>query len=285
MATVEDLFIAGPVGRLSVRTKGLSDHPGKVVVLVQGSNLTGQSMFDFSFPGGDYSVMDRINAMGFGAVTFAIRGYGASDLPHDPFTVTTETAMEDLGAVMDWVIGRGYARPHLLGFSWGGRIAGRWAEDNADKLDRLVLYDPARGGGNPVLPAPTNNWFDNTPEFYMQKFEPEFTALDLRQALAAHVQAHDRKAPNGIRLENASPVPPIDPTRITRPTLLVYGGEAAKASYMHGGLDRATFFEKLATDDKTFSILPGGGDFIHFQQGRHRFYKALRDFLVMEPAQ
>jgi alpha-beta hydrolase superfamily lysophospholipase len=93
------------------------------------------------------------------------------------------------------------------------------------------------------------------------------------------VAAHEAKSPNGIRLENASPVLAVDPARINRPTLLVYGVEAAKASYMQGGLSRADFFEQLATDDKTFAILPGAGDFMHFQQTRRRLYKAIGDFL------
>ena len=96
MIDTQDLFIPGPIGRLSVRTKGMQGKPSEVVVLVQGSNLTGQTMFDFSAPGaGDYSVMDALVGHGFGAVTFSLRGYGASDAPEDGFSVTTEAAMAD----------------------------------------------------------------------------------------------------------------------------------------------------------------------------------------------
>jgi pimeloyl-ACP methyl ester carboxylesterase len=276
-----DYFIDGPAGRISVRAKGLAASPARIVVMVQGSNLTGQSMFDMSFPGGEgYSLMDVLVAAGFGAVTFAIRGYGSSELSHDPFQVTTEAAMEDLGAVLDHVAELGWARPHLLAFSWGGRIAGRLAETRGDSIDRLVLYDPARGGPNVVLPAPTDPWWENSPKFYLEKLEPEFTDRALQEALAAHVVAHDRRSPNGIRLENATPVIAIVPERITRPTLMIYGVEAAKAIYMKGGLERGEFFERLATDDKAFVILPDGGDFIHFQKGRWRLHRALIDFLT-----
>jgi alpha-beta hydrolase superfamily lysophospholipase len=282
MTTPQDIVIAGPVGRLAVRAKGLAAKPGPVVVLVQGSNLTGQSMFDFAFPGGeDYSLMDALVAAGFGAVTFAIRGYGASDAPADPFTVTTEAAMEDLDAVISWLAAEGWPRPHILAFSWGGRIAGRWAENNAHRIDRLVLYDPARGGGHVVLPAPApdQGWWTNTYEHYSEKLEPEFTDVALRQALGDHVRAHESRSPNGVRLENARPVTPIDPTQVTNPTLMIYGVQAAKANYMQGGMERAAFFEALATDDKAFVIVPGGGDFAHFQQARFRLVRAIVDFL------
>lgn len=283
--STQDLLIPGPVGDLAVRIKQPTGGAAQAVIMVQGSNLTGQSMFDFSFPGGeDYSLMDQVVAMGFTAITFAIRGYGGSALPGDPFEVTTDAAIEDLGAVVDWAIAQGHARPHLLAFSWGGRIAGRFTEQRADSVGRLILYDPARGGGNLVLPppGPDDGWWTNSPSFYLEKFEPEHTAADLRAALSAHVVAHDPRAPNGIRLENATPVTAIRPEAITRPTLLVYGVDAAKASYMQGGISRADFFERLATDDKSFVILPGGGDFLHFQRGRHRLFRAIADFLTSD---
>lgn len=277
-----DFLIDGRAGALAVRAKGLAARPAQIVIMVQGSNLTGQSLFDFAFPGGErYSLMDEIVAMGFGAVTFSIRGYGRSAAPADPFSVTTEAAMEDLAAVFDWAAAQGYDRPHLLAFSWGGRIAGRFAESHSARIDRLVLYDPARGGGGLVLPAPTDPWFVNTPAFYLQKFEPEFTEPALREALAAHVARFDARSPNGIRLENASYVTPIDPTRVTCPTLMVYGEQAAQAVYMKGGMERGAFFEALACTDKAFVIVPDSGDFTHFQHGRFRLFKAIADFLVV----
>ena len=282
MTDTQNLFVRGKVGQLAVRAKGLQAKPAQVVVMVQGSNLTGQTMFDFSAPGADdYSVMDAVVARGFGAVTFSLRGYGQSEAPEDGFSVTTEAAMEDLEAVMDWVVAQGYERPHLLGFSWGGRVAGRWAEANAGRIDRRVLYDPARGGGNLVLPAPTDPWWTNKAEHYAEKMDPRFTDPALGKALGDLVDQKESRSPNGIRLENATPFAAVDPSRITRPTLLIYGVEAAKANYMRGGIERAAFFEQLATDDKAFVILPGGDDFIHYQHGRFRFWKALGDFLAV----
>jgi pimeloyl-ACP methyl ester carboxylesterase len=280
MTSSRDFFIDGPIGGLAVRAKGLEEAPAEVIVMVQGSNLTGQAMFDFSFPGGeDYSLMDAMVARGFGVITFSLRGYGQSTAPADGFSVTTEAAMADLGAVMDWTIAQGWRRPHLLGFSWGGRVAGRYAESWADKIDRLILYDPARGGGNLVLPAPTDPWWTNTREHYSEKLEPQFTDVALRNALGDYVVGSEPRSPNGIRLENATYVTPIDPTRITRPTLLIYGIEAAKANYMQGGTERGVFFEQLATDDKAFVLLPGGGDFAHFQEARFRLWNAFAAFL------
>jgi hypothetical protein len=82
--TSSDFFVCGKSGQLAVRSKGLDLNPTNAVVLVQGANLTGQAGFDFRFPGGeDYSLMDALVARGLGAVTFAVCGYGESDIPAD----------------------------------------------------------------------------------------------------------------------------------------------------------------------------------------------------------
>src|SRR5947209_5905289 len=111
--TATDLMIPGPEGKLAVRAKGLAAKPRSVVVLVQGANISGQTGYDFSFPGGaDYSLMDALVAAGFGAVTFALSGYHGSDPPKDPFKFNTDRAILDLIAVLDWVKAQGWARPH-----------------------------------------------------------------------------------------------------------------------------------------------------------------------------
>ena len=281
---MRDLFIDGPAGKLAVRVRRPAGEARGAVVMVQGSNLSGPGMFDFQpTPGDGYSMMEAMAEAGFTAVTFAIRGYGRSELKADPFSVTTEAAMEDLDAVMAWTVSEGLsARPHLFGFSWGGRIAGRWAEDNAPRLDRLVLYDPARGGGNLVLPAPgpDEGWWTNAPTSYSEKMAPRFSDPAFASALAAYVAEHEPRSPNGIRRENALYVIPIQPARITRPTLLIYGAEAAKANYMKGGVERADFFDQLAADDKAFVILPGGDDFLHWQTGRRLLHRRVVEFLT-----
>ena len=276
-----DLMIAGPCGRLSVRTKGLEKKPSNVVVLVQGANLSGQAGFDFSFPGGsDYSMMDMFVARGLGSVTFSVRGYAHSDAPPSLFSVDTDAAIEDLGAVLEWLRAHGYPQPHLAGWSWGGRITARYAQANPAHLARLVLMDPALGGGNRILPEPTDEWWSGGWEYFHDRLEEEYTDEAARRALADFVIAHEPKSPNGIRLENArGSVAPIA-ANITCPTLMIYGSAAGQQNYMQGGIARTRFFEDLATTDKALTIIPGCGDYAHFQRPRKRFADAVADFLL-----
>ena len=276
-----DCTVPGKAGKLSVRTKGLENKPQHVVVLVQGANISGQSGFDFSFPGGnDYSMMDMFNARGIGAITFSIRGYAKSEGPADPFMVDTDAAIEDLATVMNWSRSEGIARPHLAGWSWGGRITARYTQQHPERVNRLVLLDPALGGGNLVLPEPTEAWFEGGWDYFHDRLEAEYTDEAARRALADFVTRNEPRSPNGIRRENARGSTPSDASAIKRPTLMIYGSAAAQQNYMQGGLRRAQFFEDLATDDKAFMIIPNCGDYAHYQKPRKLYARCIADFLL-----
>ena len=194
----------------------------------------------------------------------------------------TDQAIEDLAAVMDWLDTENVKTPHLLGWSWGGRIVGLYAEINPDRLDRLVLLDPALGGGQLILPAPTEPWWDNTYDYFVDR-EKEFSQPIVRQALAELVSNTEPRSPNGIRQENAVGSIPVNPEAISNPTLMIYGSAAGQQSYMHGSQPRGEFFETLATEDKALVIIPGGGDYAHIQNPRRQFHKTVADFLQQRP--
>ena len=280
MAIATDLFISGPAGKLSVRTKGLEAKPDKVVILVQGANLSGQLGYDFSFDGrDDYSFMEALVARGYGAVTFSIRGYRDSELTAHPHTVQTDQAIEDTAVVIDWVIAQGFTKPHLLGWSWGGRICGRYAETRGDKIDRLVLLDPAIGGGNKVPFPDKTDWWFNAAAYFRDRLELEFMEAEAHEQLAVQAERDEPNAPNGIRVENENGSIGVDATKLNNPTLMLYGYAAGMQNYMQGGSVRGEFLEKMPTLDKALMIVPDGGDYAHLQNARHRIWKAAADFL------
>ena len=236
MTNATDLTIDGPVGKLTVRTLGLEAKPAKVVVLVQGANLSGQLGYDFRFDGRtDYSFMEALVARGFGAVTFAIRGYRGSDAGGHPHEIQTEQAIEDTAAVIDWVAAQGFEQPHLLGWSWGGRICGRYAETRGDRIDRLVLLDPALGGGNTVPFPDKTDWWHNAATYFRERLELDFMEPQAHEQLAIQAERDEPHAPNGIRVENEKGSVATNPTRIPNPTLMLYGFAAGMQNYMQGG--------------------------------------------------
>jgi pimeloyl-ACP methyl ester carboxylesterase len=281
MPVATDLFVEGPNGKLSVRTKGMEAKPANVVICIQGANLSGQTGYDFHFPGGkDYSLMDAIVARGLGAITFALSGSGKSDPPRDPVGYNTQAAIEDCLAVMDWAAEQGYPKPFLFGWSWGARMVLRICEDHADRIARIVSLVPGFGGGNPVLPAPTGEWIANTRADYLARLPAEFTDENVRLALADRVEIDDPRLPAGVQVESATVSRACDPTKVTRPTLLIYGSEGYKAGYHVGAEPRAQFLERMATDDKGIVIIPDSTDYVHFQRHRRRFHKMAIDFFL-----
>ena len=280
MTEGSDFFVPGPAGRLAARSKGLAPGCADVVVLVQGANLSGQAGFDFSFPGGrDYSLMDALVDRGLGTLTFALRGYGQSDVPDDPLTVDTDAAIEDLASVMDWLAAEGHARIHLLGWSWGGRIVARYGERRPERVARVVLLDPALGGGNHIPFDPAEPWWSGGWDYFFER-EAQYGSEQMRRALADWVIEHEPRSPNGIRRENARGSIAADPEALACPVLMIYGSGAGKAAYMHGGIQRAEYFERLPAEDKALVIVPGGGDYAHLQPARTRIQAAIADFLL-----
>jgi alpha-beta hydrolase superfamily lysophospholipase len=280
MIAADDFTIDGPAGQLAVRTKGMENEPEQIVVLVQGANLTGQAGYDFSFPGGeDYSLMDALVSRGYATLTFAIRGYGESTIPPDPLSVDTDAALEDLAAVMHWVKAAGFSRPHLLGWSWGGRIVARYAEGRGEEIDRLVLLDPALGG-NVSGEHPQDPWFSGDWDWwYDGRLITEYSETAARKALADYIVEKEPRSPAGIRRENAEGTISPVPERIDAPTLMLYGCEAAKQDYMQGSIPRTEFFERLAARDKCFVIVPDCGDYAHLELPRRVLHDHVAAFL------
>ena len=55
----------------------------------------------------------------------------------------TDVAVKDFGTVVDHILARrGVAKINLMAWSWGTVIAGTYAAQNSDKVERLVLYAP-----------------------------------------------------------------------------------------------------------------------------------------------
>lgn len=285
MSGQHDLMVPGKAGRISVRTKGLTPKSRHVAILVQGANLSGQAGYDFAFPGGqDYSVMDALVARGIAAVTFSVRGYAMSECPANPLSIDTDAAIEDLGSVVEWLATVGAApnlqRPHLVGWSWGGRICARYTQSHGDHVDRLILLDPALGGGNKIPPDPAEAWWTGGWQYFHDRLEPEFTEPGAARALANFVIQHEPKSPNGIRRENARGSTASVAERIKRWTLMLYGSAAAQQNYMQGGLRRADFFDSLGTHDRALIIVPECGDYAHLQKPRRVLHRHVADFLL-----
>jgi pimeloyl-ACP methyl ester carboxylesterase len=265
--------------KLYVREKRLKDidvkefpNTGKVVLLLQGTPVPGHIVFDLQVPGNSgltYSLMDYLAEGKFDIFTVDYQNHGRSDKHECGLCVTTQVAVNDINAVVDYIGGlRGVKQVYLLGFSWGTTVGGLYTMQRPHKVKRLVLDGPPVQKGPLGIP-PTNQFRPVTEEGMKGSFEPQATD-------AAVVDTYVKEAiqfpngPNGALFDLYNRMPIVQPRQIPVPTMIIMGA-----------LDRATpitqpelpgFFAELANPDKQFIIVPGAGHMLHVQKPRLRFF-------------
>jgi pimeloyl-ACP methyl ester carboxylesterase len=152
----EEFMIAStdPGIKLYIRNK----HPkgttsfssDKILLFVHGATYPAETTFDLNLSG--ISWMDFIAQRGYDVYLVDVRGYGRSTRPpemdkpadQNPPIVRTETAVQDLGSAVNFILKRREAsKINVMGWSWGTSIAGWYTAQNNEKVNKLVLY--ARG--------------------------------------------------------------------------------------------------------------------------------------------
>lgn len=120
------------------------------VLMVHGSTYPGHTVFDLDLDG--VSWMSHLAARGHDVCAVDLRGYGLSDRgpaldappAANPPQTRTETAVADLGAVLDWMAATVAPDPPvLIGWSWGTTLcAALTARRPVGAVEQLVLVGP-----------------------------------------------------------------------------------------------------------------------------------------------
>jgi pimeloyl-ACP methyl ester carboxylesterase len=144
---------AEPGTQLYVRNKHPADMAqapaGHVLLYVHGATQPSEATFDL--PLESVSWMNSIAGAGWDVYLMEVRGYGRSTRAPElaqqgdgqaPI-VRTETKVQDLGSVVDFILKRRGARKvNLLGWSWGTIITAAYAGVHGDRVGSLVLHAP-----------------------------------------------------------------------------------------------------------------------------------------------
>lgn len=122
---------------------------GRTLLFVHGATYPSDTMFDLKIDGASW--MDSIAGHGYDVYSMDVRGFGRSTRPpamdrpaaENAPVVTTDDAVSDFEAVVDHIRQRrGVPRLNVMGWSWGTVIAGAYAANNPDNVERLVMYAP-----------------------------------------------------------------------------------------------------------------------------------------------
>ncbi len=168
--------IAGPTGRLSVRTVGSPDCAGEPILFVHPINLQGRAWYQVAIALADEHF----------CVLPDMRGHGTSDAV-GPFG--TEHWAADCIAALDAV---GVERAHVVGGSAGGPIAVYLAVHHADRVASITTFGSSLGRAGQGPNHVADQLAEMDPEQMFRSLLPEIsfapdtpqTVIELALALA-----------------------------------------------------------------------------------------------------
>jgi pimeloyl-ACP methyl ester carboxylesterase len=286
-----------------------SFRPERTVLFVHGATYPAHAAFDLKLDG--QSWMDYIAARGYDVYLLDVRGYGKSTRPKEmaedpksnPPIVRGDTAVKDIGTVVDFILARrNIPRLNLLGWSWGTTLMATYTTQNPGKVERLALYAPVwiRQTASLVQtgPGPTpayrtvrrdaalGRWLTGVPEDKKTAlipagwFDAWADATFASDPEGAKQNPPVLRAPNGVVQDGleffGAGKPYYDPAKITVPTLLVLGEwDRDTPPYM-----AQTLFPLLVNaPGKRFVMLAEGTHTIMMEKNRLELFKAVQGFL------
>jgi pimeloyl-ACP methyl ester carboxylesterase len=304
---------ADPGIEIYVRNKRPVDlttfRPDRTVLFVHGATYPSHTSFDLKLDG--LSWMDYIAVHGYDAYLLDLRGYGKSTRPKEmdekpeanPPLVRGDTAVKDIGAVVDFILKRrNIPRLDLIGWSWGTTLMATYTSQNAGKVERLVLYAPAWIRTTPSLvqagPGPTpayrmvrreqalERWMTGVPEDKKATlipagwFDAWADATFASDPVGAKMNPPVLRAPNGVVQDGleyfGAGKPYYDPAKITVPTLLIHAEwDRDTPAYM-----AQTLFPLLVNaPGKRYVQLAEGTHTIVMEKNRMKLFEAVQAFL------
>ncbi len=214
-------------------------------------------------------------------------GHGASGAPADPARYALDRTADDLARVLDAL---GAPRAAVLGYSFGGRAALRFALRHPGRVDALVLESASPGIADPAeraaraaadaaladaierdgVAAFVDRW-ERLPLWASQAALPEAARTRLRRQRLAN---HARGLANSLRGAGAGADPPVLPAlgALRAPTLVIAG--ALDAKYVALGETMAA-----AIPGARLAVVAGAGHAVHLERPAV-FAEAVGEFLA-----
>ncbi|MCR0985171.1 alpha/beta hydrolase [Roseomonas populi] len=298
---------------LYLRNKRRADagpaRPDRTLLFVHGASYPSHTSFDLALDGRSW--MDVMAARGFDVWCLDIRGYGRSTRPaqmdrpaeEGAPIAPGEVALRDVAAAMGFIrAARGVERVVAMGWSWGTALMARFAAENPERVEKLVLYAPLWIRETPSLvqagPGPLGayrtitresareRWLsgipeerraDQVPAAWLQAWADATWGTD---AVGAAQDPPVLRAPNGSVQDGqeywSARRPFYDPAAIRAPTLLVLGEwDRDTPPYM-----AQTLFPLLtAAPRKRLAILGEGTHSMMMERTRDELHRVVQDFL------
>jgi pimeloyl-ACP methyl ester carboxylesterase len=298
--------------QIYVRNKHAVDmtsfSPDRTLLFIHGATYPAETSFDLPIEG--VSMMDLFAESGFDVYLVDVRSYGRSTRPPEmdeppeankPIA-NSEEAGRDLGTAVDYILAlRGIPKLDLMGWSWGTSIAGNYASQHNDKINRLVLYAPAWTFQPPTEPPASAvpayrlvkkdgakaRWTRGVPEDKVGAlippgvFDQWWDATIATDPVGSKIDPPMLRAPNGATAEFVNywlaGKPYYDPGKIGAPTLVIHAEwDADLPTYMA----EAYFARLTAAPYKRFVQIGEGTHSVMLEKNRVQFFHEILGFLT-----
>ena len=278
--------------KLYIYRKHMADGSDKkpVLFLVHGSTPSSRGSYDLQVPGREYSVMDKMAALGFDVWTMDHEGYGRST--HTNSHCGIMAGVEDLKAALPVVEKTtGQRSVMMYGQSSGAIRAGAFAMAEPARVERLVLdaftytgtgapeIDRRRKVAETYRANPKRKVSLATYLGIFNRDKPGTYEPLVAQALADEELKHGDTVPSGTYLDMAVNMPMVDPKKVQCPVCVIraeHDGNASEAELLE-------FFKLLPNPDKQFMFLAGLTHAGMMGLNRHRLWHAMSAFLTYPP--
>lgn len=253
------------------------------IILVHGASYSSQSVFNLPFKdnrGCSYSLMQGLQQLGVHCFAFDMSGYGGSSEPSVESDI--ESYVAELAVVVKHVTQKMRSKPIVVGWSWGGEVAGRYAQYYQDSIAGLVLWGtPWCGGDSDLhLKGPSVATFDaprrvNTQTHSVADFRTShFYDSEVARRFSEFALWVDSTAPNVCMRALRDSMPLFDPQRITLPVMLLYGA----GDPVHHSSDPAFLLSTLGSEQKTIHLIKNSDHVSQFCRDRRKLWQILLEF-------
>jgi pimeloyl-ACP methyl ester carboxylesterase len=310
----EEMFVPAkdPGIKIYVRNKHLAGmshfSPEKTVLFVHGATYPAETSFDLELDG--LSWMDYIAQRGYDVYLMDVRGYGRSTRPPEMDAppeqnapiADTETAVRDIGAVVEHILARRKLQKiELIGWSWGTSTMATYTAENPAKVVRLVLYAAIWHRETPSLvqtngpigayrtvlrEAAFKRWMTGVPEDKKGDLIPAGWFDKWWDATLASDPEGPKKNPPALRAPNGTVLDAerfwsagkstYDPAKITVPILLIQAEwDQDTPPYM----SRALFPLLVNAPEKRYVLIGEGTHTVMMEKNRMELFREVQSFL------